>query len=30
MKKNMKNSEKYRVPDGGVYLKDVWEKRKYE
>jgi hypothetical protein len=30
MKKNMANSEKYRVPDGGVYLKDVWEKRKYE
>jgi hypothetical protein len=29
-KKNMKNSEKYRVPNGGVYLKDVWEKRKYE
>jgi hypothetical protein len=30
MKKNIKNSEKYRVPNGGVYLKDVWEKRKYE
>lgn len=30
MKKNMQNSEKYRVPNGGVYLKDVWEKRKYE
>jgi hypothetical protein len=29
-KKNMENSKKYRVPDGGVYLKDVWEKRKYE
>lgn len=24
-----KNSMKYRVPDGGVYLKDVWERRKY-
>jgi len=30
VKKNMKNAEKYRVPNGGVYLKDVWEKRKYE
>lgn len=30
VKKNMANSEKYRVPNGGVYLKDVWEKRKYE
>jgi hypothetical protein len=30
LEKNMKNSEKYRVPNGGVYLKDVWEKRKYE
>jgi hypothetical protein len=30
VKKNMANSEKYRVPDGGVYLRDVWEKRKYE
>jgi hypothetical protein len=29
-KKNMENSKKYRVPNGGVYLKDVWEKRKYE
>jgi hypothetical protein len=28
--KNAKNSQKYRVPNGGVYLKDVWEKRKYE
>jgi hypothetical protein len=28
--KNSKNSQKYRVPNGGVYLKDVWEKRKYE
>jgi hypothetical protein len=30
LEKNMKNSAKYRVPNGGVYLKDVWEKRKYE
>jgi hypothetical protein len=30
VKKNMANSDKYRVPDGGVYLRDVWEKRKYE
>jgi hypothetical protein len=30
IKKNIVNSEKYRVPDGGVYLRDVWEKRKYE
>jgi hypothetical protein len=30
MNKNAKNSQKYRVPNGGVYLKDVWEKRKYE
>ena len=28
--KNMKNSDKYRVPDGGVYQKEVWERRKYE
>jgi hypothetical protein len=30
MKKNMENSKKYRVPNGGVYLKDVWQRRKYE
>ena len=30
VKKNMENSEKYRVPDGGVYQRDVWERRKYE
>jgi len=30
MKRNMDNSKKYRVPNGGVYLKDVWERRKYE
>lgn len=23
------NSQKYRVPDGGVYLKEVWQRRKY-
>jgi len=28
--KNKENSEKYRKPDGGVYLKEVWEKRKYQ
>lgn len=30
LKKNMENSKKYRVPNGGVYLKNVWKKRKYE
>ncbi len=28
--KNRENSEKYRQPDGGVYLKEVWERRKYQ
>lgn len=28
-KRNMDNSEKYRHPDGGVYLKEVWERRTY-
>jgi hypothetical protein len=28
--KNMKNSMKYRVPDGGVYKNEVWQPRKYE
>lgn len=28
--KNAKNSQKYRVPDGGVYQKEVWERRTYE
>lgn len=28
--KNQKNSDKYRVPDGGVYQREVWERRKYE
>ena len=29
-KKNMENSQKYRVPNGGVYQKEVWERRTYE
>lgn len=28
--KNMANSFKYRKPGGGVYQKDVWQRRKYE
>ena len=28
--KNQANSRKYRVPDGGVYQKEVWERRTYE
>jgi hypothetical protein len=28
--KNMQNSNKYRVPDGGVYKNKVWQPRKYE
>lgn len=28
--KNFNNSKRYRVPDGGVYKNEVWEKRKYE
>jgi hypothetical protein len=27
--KNMENMKKYRVPDGGVYKNEVWEKRSY-
>jgi hypothetical protein len=27
---NMANIEKYRTPKGGVYLNEVWERRKYE
>jgi hypothetical protein len=27
---NMANIAKFRVPEGGVYLKNVWKKRKYE
>ena len=30
MNHNMENSKKYRVPDGGVYQKEVWTKRLYE
>lgn len=30
VKANMDNSIKYRVPDGGVYQKSVWSRRKYE
>lgn len=28
--KNAENSKKYRVPNGGVYQKEVWERRTYE
>jgi hypothetical protein len=28
--KNMQNSNKYRLPDGGVYKNKVWQPRKYE
>lgn len=30
MNHNRENSNKYRVPDGGVYQKEVWTKRSYE
>lgn len=30
MNHNIENSKKYRVPDGGVYQKEVWTKRFYE
>jgi len=30
MNDNIENSKKYRVPDGGVYQKEVWTKRIYE
>lgn len=30
MNHNIENSKKYRVPDGGVYQKEVWTKRVYE
>lgn len=30
VQKNRENSQKYRVPDGGVYQREVWERRKYE
>jgi hypothetical protein len=29
-KKNQENSDKYRTPDGGIYQKEVWERRKYD
>ena len=29
-KRNQENSMKYRKPDGGVYQREVWERRKYE
>lgn len=29
-KRQMDNSMKYRKPDGGIYQKDVWSRRKYE
>jgi hypothetical protein len=28
--KNKANSAKFRQPDGGVYQRDVWERRKYQ
>jgi hypothetical protein len=28
--KNINNSKKYRVPDGGVYKNKVWQQRRYE
>jgi hypothetical protein len=28
--KNQKNSQTYRVPDGGVYKNNVWQQRKYD
>ena len=27
--KNMENIKKYRVPDGGIYKNEIWEKRNY-
>jgi hypothetical protein len=29
-KLNHENSRKYRQPDGGIYQREVWERRKYE
>jgi hypothetical protein len=29
-KKNIENTKKYRVPNGGVYKNEIWEKRIYE
>lgn len=28
--KNIKNSAKYRIPDGGIYKNEVWQPRRYE
>lgn len=28
--RNEQNSKKYRKPNGGVYLRDVWERRRYD
>ena len=28
--KNLENSAKFRKPDGGIYLKEVWERRTYQ
>lgn len=28
--KNKENSAQYRKPDGGVYQREVWERRKYQ
>jgi hypothetical protein len=28
--KNMQNSNKYRLPDGGIYKNKIWQPRKYE
>ncbi len=28
--KNIANSERFRKPDGGIYLREVWERRKYQ
>jgi len=30
VKINQENSAKYRQPDGGIYQREVWERRKYE
>lgn len=30
VRRNIKNSKKYRVPNGGVYLNEVWHRRKYQ
>ena len=28
--KNLENSAKYRKPDGGIYMNEVWERRRYK